>query len=619
MKDARNKVFDEDDKITIVYVSRIYHDLKKDEDLEVELDKYMIERGELGESLTEEVDKDLDKKLKAHNDYIEYLKKMIEQEEAALKSADNDEIKAAIQRRLDAFTADLEAALPDALKEPAVEEVVETEETVEEVPSEEPVETEETVEEALTEEADKDAEAAGEISTEEETPVEEAEVEASEEVPAEEPKEVDYVEYKHSYCHALAPKLKALNYLAHVKKIEVEKMIGYILKLLKDGDVKWTEKEKEFVKNIKEKTDLNDIYNYVKNSIEKAKTIKVKVDANGELVESLNEGFEGCVYEESLNNPEAQKDAAEHSELYTENHSDNLTLNESVESDVLAVIDSWSSPVEEALTEEEAVEVDAEVDNLENEEEQPIEEEPQPIETTVEEVKEVATAVAEEVLDEVDAEAEPEVVEDVVNEVVEEKLGEEKPEEDEVEETEEVEECVKECGEKPVEGEKLNESPEDELNTLLNSDEFQKPISDAEVKSYFKEEAQEEPLKEEFTLESVENLDEETFNSHVKDFLTEVYDNVQSYETTGCSLADNKLVVEGKISFKSGTTKLTVFEFLPAYDEGKLFLEGYNKDFSEDKAFKLNFNLTEDKSIKTDSINYRFTINESLIEGTTQE
>lgn len=42
-------------------------------------------------------------------EYIEYLHKMIEQEKEALERAENDEIKAAIQRRLDAFTADLKA------------------------------------------------------------------------------------------------------------------------------------------------------------------------------------------------------------------------------------------------------------------------------------------------------------------------------------------------------------------------------------------------------------------------------------------------------------------------------------------------------------------------------
>ena len=77
-------------------------------------------------ALNEEIGKDLDEKLKAHNDYIAYLQQMIKQEEEALKKAENDEIKAAIQRRLDAFNADLEAALPDAVKaEVSVEDIAE--------------------------------------------------------------------------------------------------------------------------------------------------------------------------------------------------------------------------------------------------------------------------------------------------------------------------------------------------------------------------------------------------------------------------------------------------------------------------------------------------------------
>jgi hypothetical protein len=70
----------------------------------------------LNESLTEAVDKELDDKLKAHNEYIEYLKEMIEKEEKSLASAKNDFVKKSIQSRIDALKADLEAALPEALK-----------------------------------------------------------------------------------------------------------------------------------------------------------------------------------------------------------------------------------------------------------------------------------------------------------------------------------------------------------------------------------------------------------------------------------------------------------------------------------------------------------------------
>ena len=92
----------------------------KDEDKELDLEpvdaEETEEEKEVEESLTEDVDKDLDDKLKEHNEYIEYLKNMIKQEEESLTKADNEFVKEATQRRLDALKADLEKALPDELK-----------------------------------------------------------------------------------------------------------------------------------------------------------------------------------------------------------------------------------------------------------------------------------------------------------------------------------------------------------------------------------------------------------------------------------------------------------------------------------------------------------------------
>ena len=82
-----------------------------------------------GELLVEDVqdDKELDAKLDAHNEYIEYLRAVIADEEAKLEKVDNEQVKAAIQRRIDAYKEDLEKALPDEVKNEmeAVEEPVE--------------------------------------------------------------------------------------------------------------------------------------------------------------------------------------------------------------------------------------------------------------------------------------------------------------------------------------------------------------------------------------------------------------------------------------------------------------------------------------------------------------
>ena len=80
------------------------------------LDRPVYRHVVIEEALLEAVDKELDDKLKAHNEYIEYLKEMIEKEEKSLANAKNDFVKKSIQSRIDALKADLEAALPEVLK-----------------------------------------------------------------------------------------------------------------------------------------------------------------------------------------------------------------------------------------------------------------------------------------------------------------------------------------------------------------------------------------------------------------------------------------------------------------------------------------------------------------------
>ena len=100
---------------------------------------------------------------------------------------------------------------------------------------------------------------------------------------SEELQDVNYVDYKHSYCHILQPNLKKLNAIVHYYKEPLSTVKGFIFNLLKDPQIRWTKKEREFADNIREMDNSEDIYNYVVNSIEKAKTIIVKVKPNGEL------------------------------------------------------------------------------------------------------------------------------------------------------------------------------------------------------------------------------------------------------------------------------------------------------------------------------------------------
>ena len=176
--------------------------------------------------------------------------------------------------------------------------------------------------------------------------------------------------------------------------------------------------------------------------------------------------------------------------------------------------------------------------------------------------------------------------------------------------------------------ESLTENVDDNLDVLFNSEEFKKPITEKEVEAI---KAKYEGLEEEIapgieseiamkhivdTWESVEDLDDETFNKLTEGYLTEVYSNVKSFEATNCDLKDNKLVVEGTITFNSGKNKPTTFiyEAKETVDK-KVVLEGLNADFATEKAFTLNCNLNKANCLIVESLGYKYTINDTLVEG----
>ena len=461
-----------------------------------------------GEKLTEEIDKDLETKLKAHNDYIAYLQQMIKQEEEALKKADNEEIKAAIQRRLDAFSADLEAALPDAVKEEAPVEEIAEEPVIEEEPKDETVEEETPVEEALTEETEE--------------------------------------------CKVV----------------------------LSDNP------DKEVFAGTKEECEQ---------IIEQNKETNTAKEHGLEIAEPA--------VDESLNASEAQKEAAENSELATENHSENLTLNES-DDETATDEEDIESPAEEAeeIAEEklEASEREEVLDVLEDKLDIKADEAGETL--VVSEKGQAENPDAPKVEVEI-SEEEKEILEPELQEVsLENEAEEAEKEETEEAESEEIEESA------TVEEAKATEAIEEDiggaLTDLFDSPEFKKPITDAEVERYLNDPK----------LESIEEFQEESFNKHVTEFLHEVYSNVDSFNTTSCDIKEGKLIVEGCIKFNSGKEKLTVFEFLPNFGEGSLFLEGLNKDFSDTPAFKANCTVINN-SIIVEDLAYKFKINETLVEG----
>lgn len=110
---------------------------------------------------------------------------------------------------------------------------------------------------------------------------------------------------------------------------------------------------------------------------------------------------------------------------------------------------------------------------------------------------------------------------------------------------------------------------------------------------------------------------DDSFDDQVSGYLEEVYSNVEKYESTSCATdADNKLIVEGKITFKSGKTKTTKFMFENTKRIGnKLVYRGINESLAgSTKAFRLICKAEGTKLI-TESFKYSYKINESLVRG----
>ena len=95
---------------------------------------------------------------------------------------------------------------------------------------------------------------------------------------------VNYVDYKHSYAHALAPILKKLNYHVNVGKKPVQYIKKIITNTLKNPEIKFTEKEQNFFDTVCAIDDSRQLYYFCRNSVNKAKETFVYVDSDGELL-----------------------------------------------------------------------------------------------------------------------------------------------------------------------------------------------------------------------------------------------------------------------------------------------------------------------------------------------
>ena len=472
----------------------------KDEDKELDLEpvdaEETEEKKEVEESLTEDVDKDLDDKLKEHNEYIEYLKNMIKQEEEALTKADNEFVKEATQRRLDALKADLEKALPDELKAEV------------EVNSDLP-----TPEEA-------NMEAAAENTA----PEEEKEKKESLTEDAHQSASTDKPHRKYSATELMIKELKNIEPFNKLSTRTIQRiLLPYYIENMGRDDLSAQA--------------LVDFFEY--------------------------EGFAPYVLDHFMTmDPLARKELLKADKKFMQIFNDYATAY-----NFFPNKDETIEPGESEFDYAFNIMFDIDSNGL-------------------------------------------------------------------VPDTDINRNTIKSLGKMYAEGQfdksliVENLTEDTAVDVLFDSEEFKTPISDAEID---KIRAKYEGLEEDVapgveteiainnivdTWESIEDFDDETFNKLTENYLTNVYSNVKSFKTTQCDLKDGKLVVEGIITFNSGKTKPTTFEYEAKINADKqVILEGLNADFASEKAFILSCKVDTNNRLVVESLSYKYTVNDTLVEG----
>jgi hypothetical protein len=146
----------------------------------------------------------------------------------------------------------------------------------------------------------------------------------------------------------------------------------------------------------------------------------------------------------------------------------------------------------------------------------------------------------------------------------------------------------------------------DEFEELINSPEFKKPISDAEVRAILNDEKEEEAKEKnegfDDIMNDLEDLQESELESLIANSLVETYGNVAGFRLTECAYVDNKFTVDGTIYFTSGNTRKTTYSFTESRKnpEGRIALCGLNEKLGLEKQFILEGRI-ENKTLITES------------------
>lgn len=139
-------------------------------------------------------------------------------------------------------------------------------------------------------------------------------------------------------------------------------------------------------------------------------------------------------------------------------------------------------------------------------------------------------------------------------------------------------------------------------------------LNDSESAEDVNKENDNNEKEEETKNNEKEMIDKNTFESLVNRYLTEVYENVNSYSITSINNFPSELVVEGKIKFKSNKEQQTTFKFNKFLESktNKKRLYGYNDTFSHNEE---SFILTCSDNRICECLSYNYNVDASKIHG----
>ena len=143
------------------------------------------------------------------------------------------------------------------------------------------------------------------------------------------------------------------------------------------------------------------------------------------------------------------------------------------------------------------------------------------------------------------------------------------------------------------------------------------PVDDelkAEIEANTDEESKEEKTEESVEEVSgggneVEEIDETEFDELGESYLKEVYNNVESFKTTGGYVNGDRIKLEGVIKFKSGKQAKTsfVFESISKTSRGKYKMIGENLQITNRKNAYILTGTIKDKKFCLESLTYNYT------------